>query len=155
VASKSNPAVNTINELLNDAYSASLGTNHPSGTPFVSLVNVSRFGSTDVVMLLSALAQNTRNLRADGRCSLLVASGTKPGIDPLTAPRVTLSGRAVMLTRDSDEAERQCMLSRHPSSAMYAEFGDFAIFRFELLEAHLVAGFGRIQTISARELAVN
>ena len=106
-------------------------------------------------MLLSALAQNTRNLRADGRCSLLVASGTKPGIDPLTAPRVTLSGRAVMLTRDSDEAERQCMLSRHPSSAMYAEFGDFAIFRFELLEAHLVAGFGRIQTISARELAVN
>lgn len=56
------------------------------------------------------------------------------------------------LTREHDDAERQCMLSRHPSAGMYADFGDFAIFKFELSEAHLVAGFGRIQTLSAKDL---
>jgi putative heme iron utilization protein len=152
VTPKSDSAATAVNELLNQSFAASLGTNHPSGTPFVSLVNVARLRPDAMVMLLSGLAQHTRNLRADPRCSLLVASETKPGVDPLTAARVTLSGRAVMLSRDRDDAERACMLSRHPSAAMYAEFGDFSIFRFEFDEAHLVAGFGRIQTISADDL---
>lgn len=64
MTSKSESAVNTINELLSDSGAGSPGTNHSSGTPFVSLVNVARFSATALVMLLSGLAQHTRNLRA-------------------------------------------------------------------------------------------
>jgi len=141
-----------INDLIDRTFAASLGTLLPSGTPFVSLVNFSRHDKMHLVMLLSGLAQHTRNLRGDNRCSLLVVGESKPGIDPLAAHRVSLTGQATKLERGTDGPERECMLKRHPGAAMYAELGDFAIYRFEITEAHLVAGFGRIQTILASQL---
>jgi hypothetical protein len=35
---------------------------------------------------------------------------------------------------------------------MRADFGDFAFFEIDVAEVHLVAGFGRIETISAGDL---
>ncbi|TWU08226.1 hypothetical protein Pla52n_08080 [Stieleria varia] len=35
---------------------------------------------------------------------------------------------------------------------MYADFGDFAFYRLPVIEAHLVAGFGRIQTLTPDQL---
>ena len=150
--SSSESATDIVNSLLDHLAASSLGTIGTGGAPFVSLVNLARYSQTSLVMLLSGLAQHTRNLLQDDRGSLLITSEIQPGVDPLTSARVTLSGRATRRSRNEDEAERACMLKRHPKAAMYAELGDFAIFKFEITEAHLVAGFGRIQTIAADQL---
>ncbi len=152
MTSNSDSSAAIVNELLDQASAAGLGTIQTSGAPFVSLVNVARFDRLHVVMLLSGLAQHTRNLRRDDRCSLLITGPIEPGVDALAAQRVSLSGRVDELKRGNDEAERACLLTRHPSAAMYAELGDFAIFRFEISDAHLVAGFGRIQAMRADQL---
>jgi hypothetical protein len=42
--------------------------------------------------------------------------------------------------------------ARHPSSASYAGFADFHLYRVAIERGHLVAGFGRIAWIEAAEL---
>jgi putative heme iron utilization protein len=43
-------------------------------------------------------------------------------------------------------------LRRHPEAEMFANFGDFAFYRMQIGRAHLVAGFGRIVDIDAKDL---
>lgn len=152
MTSSSDQAASIVSSLLDLARTASLGTIGSHGAPFVSLVNIARHDSLHLVMLLSGLAQHTRNLRDDSRCSLLIIGPIETDSDPLAAQRVTLSGFATMLRRDEDDQERHCLLSKHPSASLYAGLGDFSIFRFEIIEAHLVAGFGQIRTIPAENL---
>lgn len=138
--------------MLNNMRTASLGTLTPEGAPFLSLVTIAPTGRSQAAMLLSGLAVHTKNLQHDSRCSLLiVASGGESG-NPLEGARLTLSGEALRLEREQDAAERAAFLECHPDAAMYADFGDFAIWKFELQTAHLVAGFGRIITLTPEDL---
>lgn len=145
-------SITIVNELISHAVTASLGTHLPGGSPFVSFVSVAAIDKLQVVMLLSGLAQHTKNLIADPRCSLLIVGQTDSGADPMTVPRVSLVGQMTQLPHSDDQAARKCLLGRHPSAAMYAGLGDFSIFQFKIETAHLVAGFGRIQTFVATEL---
>jgi len=150
---QSEAAAAIVNGLLDQCVCASLGTINASGAPFVSLVNVARQSRGSFVMLLSGLAHHTKNIRHDNRCSMLVASPVRPDTDPLTSARVTLTGHAITLARGDDAAERSCLLKRHPSSEMYADFGDFEFVRFDFTDAHLVAGFGRIESLGVSQLS--
>ena len=115
-------------------------------------MTIASTGELQSAMLLSGLAVHTRNRTQDGRCSLLlVEPGGELG-NPLAGARVTLTGRAVCLGRSEGIDERAAFLAAHPEAAMYADFGDFAIWRFELETAHLVVGFGRIVSITADDL---
>lgn len=138
--------------IFGEMQAASLGTLDVSGAPFVSLVTVAPCGSSPV-MLLSGLAVHTKNLAADVRCSLLLVEPGGEGGNPLEGARLTLTGKAVRLERGADEAERAAFLERHPSAAMYADFGDFAFYRFEVEASQLVAGFGRIERFAPSDLA--
>lgn len=120
----------------------------PDGWPYGSLVLVATAMDGAPLLLLSALAEHTRNLAADDRVSLLFEA-TAGLENPLTGPRVTLLGRAVQST---DPLERQRFLRRHPEAELYAGFKDFSLYRIEPERAHLVAGFGRITWIDRREL---
>ncbi len=141
-----------VDSLLETTLSASLGTIHPSGMPFVSLVNVARFAPLEMVMLLSGLAQHTRNLRHDSRCSLLLIGDVPTGTDKMTGQRVTLTGEITELVHENDSAQRTAIVAHHPGAAMYADFKDFAIYQMQITEAHLVAGFGRIETLQEQQL---
>lgn len=109
------------------------------GAPYASLVTVAFDLELAPILLLSGLADHTRNLAADPRASLLL-DGTEGHPNPQTGPRVTLTGRFV---RDDDERLRARFLARHPGAALYAGFGDFAIWRMLPERAHFVGGFGR------------
>lgn len=109
------------------------------GAPYASLVTVAFDHDLSPILLLSGLADHTRNLAADPRVSLLL-DGTDGHPNPQTGPRVTLTGKA---RRDDDEALRTRFLARHPGAALYAGFGDFAIWKVEAERAHFVGGFGR------------
>lgn len=110
------------------------------GSPYASLVMVALDHDLSPIMLISTLADHTRNLREDARASLLF-DGTVGLDEPLTGPRVSLQGRVAVTT---EARPRERYLARHPGAAMYAGFKDFAFYRMTVEAAHLVAGFGRI-----------
>ena len=118
------------------------------GAPYASLVLVAVDHDATPIMLLSSLAEHTRNLAADPRVALLF-DGTAGLDEPLAGPRVTVVGQAL----PTDEPRlRQRFLARHPGAALYAGFKDFAFRRVAVERAHLVAGFGRITWIPSAEL---
>ncbi|GJL86894.1 MAG: pyridoxamine 5'-phosphate oxidase [Minwuia thermotolerans] len=119
------------------------------GWPYGSLVLVATDMAGQPVLLISTLAQHTKNLAADGRASLLF-DGTVGLAERLTGARVTVLGKAVRCEGDASIRDR--FLSRHPSAAGYVDFGDFAFWRLEVERAHQVAGFGRINWIEKPDL---
>ena len=119
------------------------------GWPYGSLVLVALDHGAWPILLLSDLAEHTRNIDRDRRVSLLF-DGTAGAAEPLAAARVTVLGEAEVI----DAADlRERFLARHPSAATYAGFKDFHLFRVRLTRAHLVAGFGRIHWIDGAALA--
>lgn len=149
---KRTPAIQA-QELICDMRVASLGTLTDNGAPFLSLVTIAQTGPLHAAMLLSGLAVHTKNLQQDGRCSLLITEPGGENGNALERARLTLTGRAAFLGRADDAPERSAFLALHPEAAMYADFGDFAIWRFEIEAAHLVAGFGRIVSLTREDLA--
>ena len=119
-----------------------------AGAPYASLVLVALDPEACPLLLVSQLADHTRNLQADSRVSLLF-DGTGGLAEPLTGPRVTVQGIAAP---SADPAVRARFLARHPGAAMYADFRDFAFWRITPLRAHMVAGFGRIHWIDPMDL---
>jgi heme iron utilization protein len=118
------------------------------GAPYASLVLLAADLDASPLLLLSELAQHSRNIAFDPRVSLLL-DATEGNPDPLTGPRLTVLGRA----QPTDD--RRCLarfIAHHPTSAGYAGFGDFHLYRVEVERGHLVAGFGRIDWIDAGDL---
>ncbi|HZD25789.1 MAG TPA: DUF2470 domain-containing protein [Alphaproteobacteria bacterium] len=118
------------------------------GWPYASLVMVAADYDGSPLLLLSDLAEHSRNIARDPRVSLLF-DGTAGLAEPLTGPRLSVLGEA----RPDDTPRRQARyLARHPDAEGYAGFGDFRLYRVAVTRAHLVAGFGRIDWIGASEL---
>ena len=141
----------TARGLLRRVDRASLATAFGAGRdvyPYASLVLVAADYDASPLLLISNLAEHTKNLVHDARASLLF-DGTTGLDDPLTGARVTVLGT---LRPDDDAVRRRRFVARHPSAALYAGFKDFALYRMEVARAHLVAGFGRIHWIEAQEL---
>ena len=118
------------------------------GWPFASLVLLATDQDGAPLLLLSNLAEHTRNLKNDPRFSLLL-DGTIHLASRLTGPRLTLLGQA---EPSAAPLHRRRFLARHDDAADYAGFADFAIYRLRLERAHLVAGFGPIAWIEAGDL---
>lgn len=119
-----------------------------AGWPYASLVLAATTPEGRPLLLLSDLAEHSKNILADSRVALLF-DGTAGLEEPLTGPRLTLLGHA----RESGEpADRARFLARHPGAALYAGMKDFRLYRVEPLRGHLVAGFGRIHWLGAKEI---
>jgi putative heme iron utilization protein len=118
--------------------------------PFASLVAVSVGPGRQPLLLLSELAVHTHNLAQRPKASLLLVENGHEAQDPLVLTRLTLSGR-VGRCSDQDKAS-EVYLGDHPQAAGYAGFGDFAFYELTCRSAHLVAGFGRIETLSPDQL---
>lgn len=120
-----------------------------AGAPYVSLVELACDMRAVPILLISSLADHTKNLAQDATASLLL-DGTAGLAEPLTGARATLQGR---LVPGAAPADRERYLARHPGAALYAGFKDFRFHRFEVERAHLVAGFGRIHWLEAEAIA--
>jgi heme iron utilization protein len=119
-----------------------------NGHPFASLVTPACAPDLSILMLLSRLSPHTRHLMADPRCSILVA-GMAETANPQTTPRVTVSGTAEVL---QDPGAKSRFLAIHPYAALYADFGDFSLFRLTPTEAQFVGGFARAHRLGAAAL---
>ncbi|AWK86239.1 HugZ family protein [Azospirillum thermophilum] len=119
-----------------------------AGWPYPSLVLVALDHDAAPILLISGLADHTRNIAADPRVGLLF-DATQGMVQPLAGARVSVLGRA---ERTDDPRHRARFLNRHPDAAVYAGFGDFAVYRIAVERAHLVAGFGQIHWIASGDL---
>jgi putative heme iron utilization protein len=129
--------------LIRTARHAALGTIDPTdGSPFVSRVSLATAMDGAPVFLISRLSGHFTNLEADPRCSLLIGDPGKG--DPLAHARITLVGTSEMLQpgRERDSIKSR-YLSRHPKSSLYADFPDFAFWKFRTARASLNGGFGK------------
>ncbi|MBT3535354.1 MAG: DUF2470 domain-containing protein [Rhodospirillaceae bacterium] len=118
------------------------------GHPLASLVLVAADYDASPILLLSDLAEHSKNIAADNRISLLF-DGSRGLASPLTGARLSVQGRAL---RDDGDHLRQRFLRRHEDAAGYADFADFAFYSVDVSRGHLVAGFGMIEWIDGAEL---
>src|SRR5258708_32975424 len=88
--------------LLRAARSGCLATS-AAGQPFASLVTPACMPDGSILLLLSQLAEHTRHLAADPRCSLTV-SGVAASANPQTTPRVTVTGGAEVVAEPALKA---------------------------------------------------
>jgi putative heme iron utilization protein len=140
----------TVRRLVRSQPQAALGTlERGSGEPYVSLVMVACGHDAVPLLLLSDLADHTKNANADARASLLL-DGTLGLEVPLTGARATLQGR--IERADSPELLAR-YTRRHPDALGYAGFADFHLYRLVPRRAHLVAGFGKIHWLDAAAVA--
>jgi len=144
--SSDNPAA-LARSLARSCTRAALATNF-GGAPYASLVLLAVDLDATPLLLLSELAQHSRNIAFDPRVSLLL-DATEGHPDPLTGPRLTLLGRA--LPTDDPRCLAR-FISHHPTSAGYAGFRDFHLYRVDVERGHLVVGFGRIDWIGGADL---
>lgn len=127
---------------------AALATLDRHGWPYVSLVMVAQDEPGLPLLLLSDLAEHTKNLRHDSRVSLLF-DGTVGLTEPLAGPRFTVMGR---IEPAPEPMALSRYLARHPSAESWAAMSDFRLYRLRPTGGHLVAGFGRIAWIDASTL---
>ena len=98
------------------------------------------------MILVSHLAEHTRNMEADPRVSLLAHDAAS---DPQVGARVTLLGNAAPLEASDPAAARYRRL--FPDSERVLALGDFSFFALEPLAVRFIEGFGSIHWISAAE----
>jgi putative heme iron utilization protein len=141
-----------VRRLMRSQGRAALGTLEAEGAaPYVSLVVVALDHDASPLLLLSDLADHTRNLKADPRASLLL-DGTAGRAVPLAGERATVQGR---VERVEDGRLTARYVARHPDAAGYAGFADFNLYRMTVERAHLVAGFGRIHWVAGERVRLD
>lgn len=136
--------------LIRGAASATLAT-QAAGQPFASLVTPATAPDLSPLLLLSTLSEHTRQLKAEPRCALLF-TGPPAGANPQTAPRVTLTGMAAPVPEAEVPVLKARFLAKHPYAALYADFGDFALWRIAPGGALLVGGFARATRLRVQDL---
>jgi len=126
-----------------------------TGHPLVTRTGFGLDSDGVPLLLMSELSAHFAALAADARCSLLLGEPgqiNKPGGDPLTHPRLTLLGTAVLVLQSDRDAARTAYLARNPKAKLYVDFGDFHFWRITPERAFLNGGFGKAYNLSASDL---
>jgi len=114
----------------------------PAGYPYGSFVTVA-VADGHPLLLISEMAEHTKNLRRDWRASLLVAHGGAD--DPLANARVTLVGECTLV--EAPAAAREIYLQKHPNAGYYVDFKDFNFWRLKVAAVRYIGGYGRMSWV--------
>lgn len=119
------------------------------GHPYGSFVT---FGLQDgaPIFLISALAEHTKNLLEEPRCSLMIVEDREG--DPLARGRVTLVGRASVLEKgEAAQGAREVFLAANPGASYYIDYGDFRLWRVAVEKVRYIGGYGRMSWFDGAE----
>lgn len=119
------------------------------GYPFGSIAPFVLDHDGHPLILISTLAEHTKNIRMNPRVSLIAFDPTAP--DMQAGGRLTLLGDAVM-TDQQDGELRARYLRYFPLAEQYFDMHDFLFHRIEIRQARHIGGFGKIHWIPAAEL---
>jgi heme iron utilization protein len=135
---------------LRSSHSAVLSTHSIklAGYPYGSVAPLVLDHDGQPLILISTIAEHTKNIIADCKVSLLVFSGAE---DLQANARLTLIGEAEQ-TDKHDPLLRARYLRYFPSAEQYFEAHDFYFYRVQIVQARYIAGFGRMSWIAGAEL---
>jgi heme iron utilization protein len=138
-ASPSEDLQQTIDKLWTGSYHGVLSTQSVKfeGYPFGSLLPICRDGQGNPLMMISHLAQHTRNLDSNPRCSLTLIEQNHA--DVLQWTRLTCLADAQPAT-SSNAMERYCRY--YPDGRRYHKELNFSLYRLLPRQFYLIAGFG-------------
>ena len=137
-------------QVLNEHFSGILSTHSVEypGYPFGSVVPFCLDESGQPLILISALAQHTRNIVANPKVALTLLDQDDGNVQQ--SERLTLLADTVEVENVESCAERYC---RHfPSARGYHEQLDFRFFRLKIIQLRYVGGFGRIQWLAPEQV---
>ena len=142
-----------LRELLANERHAVLATLSASrdGWPFASVAPYALSDAGEPLLLLSDLAEHTRNVRADPRASLMVQDGASLN-DPQAGYRVTILGQVEPLAESELSSARETYVARHPHAVEYLAMADFRLYVLRVREARFIGGFGDMGWIDAATL---
>jgi putative heme iron utilization protein len=112
------------------------------GYPFGSVAPFIADHAGRPVILISDIAEHTKNIVADPRVSLIVQPYSA---DMQVNGRVTVIGRATRLEEKDRLGPRY--LRFHPQAESYFAMHDFQFYRIEPLRVRYIGGFGRIHWV--------
>jgi putative heme iron utilization protein len=115
-----------------------------SGYPFGSIVPFVLDADCQPVILISALAEHTKNLAGDPRASLITHGYEE---DVQAGPRLTLVGDAARVA--DDPAVHSRYLRHFPAARDLLALGDFSFWAIAPKRLLFIGGFGRIHWIDA------
>ena len=119
------------------------------GYPFGSVAPFILDHNGQPIVLISTIAEHTKNIIANPKISLLVFSGDD---DLQASARLTLIGEAKQIDKADDDL-RTRYLRYFPQAAGYFEMHDFNFYRIEILQARYIAGFGKMGWVSGKEIS--
>lgn len=122
------------------------------GHPFASLVPFATTRRGEPLVLLSGLAEHTRNLAADPRACLLVHDAAAAAKDPRTAARAAVLGRVQAVPDAEAEDAKARYLARQPGARGLFSLGDFALYVLAVDEVQIVGGFAAAGWVSGDDL---
>lgn len=124
------------------------------GYPFGSVAPFVLDHAGQPIILISTIAEHTKNLIADPRLSLLVFSSEQgDGKQDLQAnSRLTLIGEARII--EKDDADLKARYLRYlPQAAGYFDMHDFAFYRMHVQHARYIAGFGKMSWLTGEDIS--
>ena len=125
-----------------------------AGYPFGSVMPFVLDHNCQPIVLISSIAEHTKNIIANPKVSLLVfqSNNLKSAEDLHANGRLTLIGEAVQI--DKDDADLMARYCRYfPESTGYLAMHDFQFYRINIHQARYIAGFGKMGWLAGKELA--
>ena len=118
------------------------------GYPFGSVIPFVLGHDGQPIVLISTIAEHTKNIIANPKVSLLVFAGAE---DLHANGRLTLIGEAEQLEKnDVDLMARYCRYL--PESTGYLAMHDFQFYRIHIVQARYIAGFGKMGWMQGEEM---
>jgi heme oxygenase (biliverdin-IX-beta and delta-forming) len=122
-----------------------------AGYPFGSIAPYTIDYDGEPTILISEIAQHTRNIKHNNKVSLTVFD--QQADDPQAGGRLTWLGDAEPVDpRDAERRERY--LRYFPSAESYFETHDFSFYKIRLRRARFIGGFGQIYWIEPNDMLV-
>ena len=141
--------VKACKDLINEHSSGVLSTLSVKlgGFPFGSIVPFCNDQNGYPIIYISTIAEHTKNILADSRVSLFLASTDNSDVQ--AKGRATIVGNVELITDDEEVRERY--YKYFPSSKRYSEMHSFNFYRIVPTTIRFIGGFGAIHWVDKAE----
>lgn len=121
------------------------------GYPFGSVAPFVLDHQCQPIILISNIAEHTKNIQENPKVSLLVFAGAE---DLQANARLTLLGEAMRINKE-DPNLRARYLRYLPQSASYFDMHDFAFYRIQIHQSRYIGGFGKMRWFTNEDLSAD
>lgn len=143
------PGADPMYDLVKNEKVATLSSSY-KGTPFGSLIVYAIDTDGIPFIFISDLAQHTKNLTKQPKCSLMVSKIDKEDVS--NSARITFAGKMKKVTDEKEwKRLREIYLKANPNSETFIDFGDFNFYKLDVKEIQYIGGFGDINWVDPKD----